>query len=284
MAETSQSAVVGRTAGLENTSVAGDKGASPPLPPSAEDEIEFRVRERTARLLEINQELEAYTYSISHDLRAPIRYISAYAEMLREEHSAELTEQGREYLEHILQSSRWLEELTGSLLAFSRVNRCSLELQPTCLRETVRYVLREHDLGIRQAGAAVRMEIPIAYVLGMPALLHQAISNLVGNALKYVPKERHPEITISAERRGGCWRLSVVDNGIGIAAQDRERVFRLFDRVRTADVMTGTGIGLPIARRAVERMGGVLDFESKPGEGSRFFLELPATADEPILP
>jgi signal transduction histidine kinase len=247
----------------------------------AQARLEEQVRERTAALEERNEELEAFGYSISHDLRAPLRTMQGFSEALLEDFGAALPPTGRDYAERVVAGSRRMDELIRDLLAYSRVSRGDLQLTPVPLRPVADTAVAELDAPLRARAGTVRVAESLPVVQGHAGTLSQVFSNLLGNALKFVPNDRAPVIEVSTERRNGMVRVWVVDNGIGIAFEHRERIFRVFERLHSAEEYPGTGIGLAIVRKAVERMGGKVGVDSTMGQGSRFWIELQPVEGKP---
>lgn len=246
----------------------------------SQDRLEDQVRARTAELDERNDELEAFGYSISHDLRAPLRAMQGFSQALLEDCGDRLDAMGREYAERIIAGARRMDELIRDLLAYSRVSRAELQLMGVPLTPVAHSALAELSGPLRARNAKVRVDEPLHAVMGHPATLSQVFTNLLGNGLKFVPPERTPELRIRTERHNGLVRVWVEDNGIGIAPEHQAQIFRVFERLHSADDYPGTGIGLAIVRKAVERMGGQVGVESMPGHGSRFWVELQAAVGE----
>ena len=240
----------------------------------AHTRLEDQVRERTSALEERNDELEAFGYSISHDLRAPLRAMQGFSQALLEDCGDRLDAMGREYAERIVAGSKRMDELIRDLLAYSRVSRAELQLVRVPLTPVAHSALAELSGALRARNASVQVAEPLPDVLGHPATLSQVLANLLGNGLKFVPPSRTPELRVSAEQRNGLVRVWVEDNGIGIAPEHQARIFRVFERLHSTDDYPGTGIGLAIVRKAVERMGGQVGVESNLGHGSRFWVEL----------
>jgi PAS domain S-box-containing protein len=247
-------------------------------------ELEREVTERTSELQEANAELEAFAYSVSHDLRAPLRAMQGFAQALLEDYGGRLDEVGQDYAKRVVSSSQRMEALIQDLLDYCRVGRTKIEPKPVRLSAAVAEVLAELDGELRQREAEVTVEEPLPAVLGHHATLLQAISNLLTNAVKFVAPGTRPRVRVWAERRqearGGLdpavIRLWVEDNGIGITPEHQEQIFRLFERLHGGEEYPGTGIGLAIVRRSVERLGGRAGVESAVGAGSRFWIELPS--------
>jgi len=237
--------------------------------------LEEQVARRTAELRESNHALEAYSYSVSHDLRAPLRGIRQWGEALIEDHGPELAPEAREYAERIIASARRMDTLAGDLLAYSRATAAELTLSAVSLSAVVRDVLDQLQPHLQERGALVLSEEPLPRVIGHSGALFPVIENLVVNAAKYVAPGVRPRIVVRAERRGDHVRLWVEDNGIGVPRADQARIFEPFERVGSPGT-SGTGVGLAIVRRSIERMGGTVGVESEPGRGSRFWFELPA--------
>ena len=246
----------------------------------AQTRLEDQVRERTAELEERNDELEAFGYSISHDLRAPLRAMQGFSQALLEDCGDRLDAMGREYAERIVAGAKRMDELIRDLLAYSRVSRAELKLVRVPLTPVAHSALAELSGALRARNARVDVDEALPAVMGHPATLSQVLTNLLGNGLKFVPPERTPELRVHAERHNGLVRVWVEDNGIGIAPEHQARIFRVFERLHSNDDYPGTGIGLAIVRKAVERMGGQVGVESSLGHGSRFWVELqPATGE-----
>ena len=237
--------------------------------------LEERVRARTAELEDRNAELEAFAYSISHDLRAPLRAMQGFSLALLEDYGDRLDEAGRRYAERVITAARTMDRLIDDLLAYSRLSRAELRLVPLDLGRLVRSSLDQLDGEVRGRQARITVAEPLPTVVGHGTTLAQVFANLVANAVKFVPAGRVPEVIIRAEQHGGRVRVWVEDNGIGIAAEHHERIFRVFERLNRTEDYPGTGIGLAIVRKGVERMGGAVGLESALGSGSKFWIELP---------
>lgn len=235
-------------------------------------ELERLVAERTARLQETITELESFSYSISHDLRAPLRAMTGFGELLEQECGDRIGAEGRDYLRRIIAASRRMDRLTQDVLVYSRVSRTELSLVPVELGALVEGIVETYPQ-FHVAHADIRVALPLPRVLGNEAALVQCVSNLLANAVKFVAPGVRPRVEVSGEVEGGLARLVVSDNGVGIAPEARGKIFGIFERFHSG--YEGTGVGLAVVRRAMERMGGSVTFTSQPGQGSRFCLELP---------
>ncbi|MDP0492543.1 MAG: ATP-binding protein [Verrucomicrobiota bacterium JB023] len=244
------------------------------------DELELRVIERTNELAatnraleESNLELQQFAYVASHDLQTPLRAIAGYAHFLDDEYRSQLDEDGRLYLERMVAASARMKHLIDDLLAFSRVESSSRPFERVDLNQICDGVTELLEQSIIDSGGIVgRDDLPT--VTGDPAQLAQLLQNLIGNALKYRGKEA-PIVHVSAAEADGEMVISVSDNGIGIAPEYHERVFEIFRRLHTQEQYPGTGIGLGVCRRIVQRHHGRIWLDSEEGKGSNFHFSLP---------
>ena len=235
--------------------------------------LEQRVADRTAKLQELNAELEAFSYSVSHDLRAPLRSVEAYARILCDEHSENLPSDAKNYLQRIVKNAAQMDRLMQDVLTLARISRGDVRLECLDLDHLMTEVIDLYpDLAAAHQHITVRT--PLGYVVGHPPSLTQCFSNLVQNALKFSSGSRAPAIEIFSEVHDGYRRVNVKDNGIGIDPAHQARIFGLFERASPNSV-PGTGIGLAIVKKAAERMGGRVGVQSTLGEGSCFWLDLP---------
>jgi signal transduction histidine kinase len=239
------------------------------------EDLEHRVEDRTHRLLEVCGELDHFAHSVSHDLKAPLRSIQGFSDLLLEEHRDELTPDALACVERIRSSTTQMSQLIEGLLAYARLSQVDLHPERVELDEVVVDVLSRFAEDIRRSQASVQVGRPLPRVLAHRMVLTQVVENLLTNALKFVAPGVHPVVKIRPEQLEGRVRLWVEDNGIGIAAEDQARIFRGFERLHSQREYPGSGVGLSIVRRAVERMGGSTGVFSEPGKGSRFWIELP---------
>ena len=240
------------------------------------EDLEKRVTERTAKLQEIIQSLDGFCYSIAHDLRAPLRALGGFSAELSEVYGAVLDEKGREYVSRINTAAARMDHLISDLLRFGRLNTAELPTEALELGDTIQKVLASLETDINAKNATVRVRKPLIAVQANAVMVEQALVNLVGNALKFVEPGTVPQVEIWTKRRQDLVRICVQDNGIGINEQYGNKLFQPFVRLVDGKEYPGTGIGLAIVRKGIERMGGQAGFESQPGKGSCFWVELPA--------
>ncbi|HLY08782.1 MAG TPA: PAS domain S-box protein, partial [Planctomycetota bacterium] len=238
-------------------------------------ELELRVQERTARLEAAVRELESFTYSVAHDLRAPLRGMHQFCELLLEEKSDLLDPEARGWIRRVVESSERMDTLIESLLAYSRIGRQDLVLSAQDLSRIVPEILESMKSEIHDRQATVTVDPGLPRVLGHPVPLTQCLTNLLSNATKFVPASRKPLVRVSADRKEGVVRVVVEDNGIGIDERHRDRLFQIFHRLHNTEEYPGTGIGLAIVKKAAGQMHGSVGFESAPGQGTRFYFDLP---------
>jgi PAS domain S-box-containing protein len=236
--------------------------------------LEARVAERTSQLEELLRELNGFAYTVSHDLRSPLRAMYGFSQALLEDYAANLDATGQDYAQRIMDSSRRMDRLIQDLLAYSRLSRGEIELEPVDVGEICREILQHLSNELREGKAEVRLVEPLPRVQGHRVMLTQVITNLLSNANKFILPGDVPRIQVRAEGSGDRVRIWVEDNGIGIAAEHQDRIFRVFERLNLPEKYPGTGIGLAIVRRAMERMRGQVGVVSEPGKGSRFWIEL----------
>ena len=239
--------------------------------------LEERVAQRTAELQETNQEMEAFTYSVSHDLRAPLRAMRGYGQALLEDYGERLDPVAKSFMERIVEGASHMDTIILDLLDYSRLTRAQLDLEPVSTRAAVSAALAQLEAELEARRAQVTVSLADGTVRAHGPTLVQSIANLIANGIKFVAPGVKPRVRVRSERGEGVIRLIVEDNGIGIAQEHRDRVFRIFERLHNMEKYPGTGIGLAIVRKGIERMGGRVGLESQPGKGSRFWIELPAT-------
>jgi PAS domain S-box-containing protein len=238
--------------------------------------LNVELERRIKSLTELNAELEAFGYSISHDLRAPLRSIRSFAQFLREHPGASFDREGSDYLRRVESAAKYMDVLLLDLLQYSRLNASDLELSSMNLDIALGDVLTSIEKEIQEQKAEIEVHGPLGYVRAHPATTRQVLYNLVSNALKFVPEGKSPHIEVRSENHGDRVKIWIRDHGIGIAPQFHQKIFGLFQRLHSHDAYPGTGIGLALVRKGVERMGGQIGLESEVGVGTRFWFQLPA--------
>ena len=235
-------------------------------------QLEKTVEERTAKLRETVGELEAFSYSLSHDMRAPLRAMKGFSQILEVDYGDRIGEEGRIYLGKISRAAGRLDQLIRDVLTYSRILREQITLKPTEVGRLVRQLIDENP-ALQPPQTEITIDAPHP-VLGHEAYLMQVLSNLVYNAVKFVAPGQRPNVRIWTEESDAHVSIFVRDNGIGIPKAAQERMFGMFQRLHSDQSYEGTGIGLAIVRKAVERMGGTVSVESETGKGSTFRVQL----------
>lgn len=238
-------------------------------------ELEDKVEKRTAALNDANQQLEAFCYTLAHDLRAPLRAIQGFADIVITDCAAELSEDGKYAMERIKNSAERMGRLLVDLLAYARLTREDFRKQTVDVERVWQAVLQTYADEIRIRKAEISSDLSIKYIQGDPVGVERILVNLLGNALKFTHPERVPRIHLFSESRPPKVRIALEDNGIGLEPKYRERIFGLFERLGPTGGPGGTGVGLAIVKRSVETMGGKTGVDSTPGEGSCFWFEMP---------
>jgi hypothetical protein len=238
-------------------------------------QLEGMVRERTAQLEAVNRELEAFSYSVSHDLKAPLRGIDGYSRLLEEDYGDRIDAEGRTFLANIRQGTAQMHQLIEDLLAYSRMERRTMQYVTIDLPVLLRTVLAEREAELAQAGVQLRLELPDLQVCADRHGLATVLRNLLENAIKFSRAAQPPEVEIGVRLAGDKVLLWIRDNGIGFDMKFHDRIFEMFQRLQRAEDYPGTGIGLALVRKAVQRMRGRIWAESAHGAGATFFLELP---------
>ncbi|WP_332671401.1 PAS domain-containing protein [Aromatoleum sp.] len=238
-------------------------------------DLETRVAERTQQLEDANRELASFSYAVSHDLKGPLRGIDGYSQILLEDHRERLDDEGRRLLANVRRGVAQMHELIEDLLAYSRIERRPLDSSVVAVPELVHEVLDGLAHEIAANGSDVKVEIPPLELSLDRNGLALVLRNLIGNALKFSGNAAPPRIEIGADLDDRRARLWVRDNGIGFDMKYHDRIFDIFQRLHRAEDYPGTGVGLALVRKAMQRMGGTVWAESEPGRGSTFFLEFP---------
>jgi light-regulated signal transduction histidine kinase (bacteriophytochrome) len=235
---------------------------------------EDALQEYAANLKQSNEDLERFAYVASHDLREPLRMVTSFSQLLEKNYKGRLDADADEFIGYIVEGGRKMDALVNDLLEFSRITSRGKPFEPTDMNAVLSEVLKSLSVTIRENNVEIEAGmLPIVWVdRSQMALVFQ---NLVANAIKF-REALAPVVAIDATRVRNEWVLSVRDNGIGIDPEYHEKIFELFQRLHSRDEYPGTGIGLAICKRIVERHGGRIWVESQPGEGSTFFFTIPA--------
>jgi signal transduction histidine kinase len=243
------------------------------------EELEKQVAERTRVLNDTVKSLEGVCYTIAHDLRAPLRTLQGFSQILLEDYASSFDEEGRRYAERIVTAASRMDTLIRDLLDYARLTHQELPMTPLNLAAEVQQVMTQlmPEIEARHAEIIVK---PLPQIVGNGTLLIQVITNLLSNALKFVAADTVPRVEIWSEQRDGMVRMFVKDNGIGIDPSQHGRIFGLFQRLHRPDAYPGTGLGLAIVRKGMERMGGAVGVESAPGRGSCFYVDLRLVSGE----
>ncbi|HEY3853368.1 MAG TPA: ATP-binding protein [Verrucomicrobiae bacterium] len=230
------------------------------------------IQKLNEELKDANTELEAFSYTVSHDLRAPLRSLTGYINVLMEDYGGRLDDDGRGHLQALFRAATRMDCLTRDLLAYGRVAREAVQLEPVRLQPALEDIVALTHSAHGKPGT-VSIQAGDAEVLANRFLLEQSVGNLLSNAIKFVQAGKKAEVCLRTENSSGRIRLWVEDNGIGIDPSYHHKIFSIFERVGDAQKYEGTGIGLAIVNRAVQRMGGSCGVISSPGQGSRFWMD-----------
>ncbi len=245
--------------------------------------LEKRVQARTAQLQHANRELESFSYSVSHDLRAPLRHIAGFASLLGERDSVRADAEAMRLINVVIRAAGRMGALVDDLLSFSRVSRQQMAMTRVPLHELTQEIVNE--IRAAEPERAVRWRIgTLPTVYGDRQLLRSVLVNLIDNALKYTRPRAVAEIEIDSEARDGEAHICVKDNGVGFDMRYAEKLFGVFQRLHTAEEFEGTGVGLANVQRVIERHGGHVGAFSRPGEGATFWFTLPLPEDTPLQP
>lgn len=239
------------------------------------EELELRVAQRTEQLHEVNKELESFVYSVSHDLRAPLRSIMGFSEIILKRYKESLNEEGLEYFGDILEASKNRANLIEDLLHFSRLTKQQIDKDLINLHELFETVLKNLNQDIQDNQANITLPEKMPDIPGDRSLLTQIFTNLIHNAILYHRNGIKPEIRLSVEENEQSVFIHVTDNGQGIPKEHHEKIFNIFQRLHANDKYPGTGIGLSIVKKAVTALGGVITLESDENRGTRFTVTLP---------
>lgn len=236
-------------------------------------ELELRVQQRTSQLADKNRELETFSYSVSHDLKAPLRGIDGYSKILLDEYSGKIDEEGQGFLRNIRSGTEQMQHLIEDMLDYSKLERRSLSVAPIEIRLAVDRILQERAFDLVET--EVVSEVGEGFVAADPEGLAMVLRNLIDNAVKFSRGAKPPAIGIRSRVEGGRHILSIRDNGTGFSMKHHDLIFQIFQRLHRAEEYSGTGVGLAIVKKAMDRMEGRVWAESEPGKGAVFHIELP---------
>jgi len=236
--------------------------------------LEENVRERTEELKIANRELEAFSYSVSHDLRAPLRAVTSFTQVLLTDHAGSLDDEGRRLLQNVSAGAAHMDRLITDLLRLSQLNRQALHRQPVRFAELARRIV--DDMAAERAGRDIEFVIADFPTWQVdPGLMQQVLVNLISNAIKFTRERTHARIEIGYRMDGTTLVCFVKDNGVGFNMKYMNKLFGVFQRLHTADQFEGTGVGLSIVRRIVERHGGKVWVDGAQDQGATFYFSLP---------
>ena len=239
--------------------------------------LEHRVFERTAQLQSANKELESFSYSISHDLRAPLRAIFGFSQIISQRHKDSLNAEGRQYVDYVVDASIRMEQLINDLLSYSRLGRAGVTLVPVALTKIIDDVYSDFKAELKEINGTFETDNELPTILGDDSLLHQIFSNLIGNAIKYRRAEVPLKINIQSEPIAEGYQVKVIDNGIGISDKHYDKIFNVFQRLHSETKYSGTGIGLANVKKAVTLLRGTIQVESIVNSGSIFIINFMTT-------
>ena len=235
--------------------------------------LEDLVKQRTTELARSNKDLEQFAYVASHDLQEPLRAVSGFVSLLQHSLENALDEKTREYMDFTVDGVARMQSLINGLLEYSRLDTRGKPPEKTDSGKSLNEALLDLQASIKESGVKITSDnLPTVNI--DPVQLKQLFQNLISNAIKF-RGEKPPKIHINADRKNSAWRFAVKDNGIGIEPEYYERIFMIFQRLHTRKKYPGTGIGLPLCKKIVERHGGNIWVESTPGHGSTFYFTIP---------
>jgi PAS domain S-box-containing protein len=238
-------------------------------------DLELRVEQRTAQLQAANKELESFSYSVSHDLRAPLRAISGFSEIIARRHRANLNEEGQHYVDNIVRASERMAHLIDDLLTYARLGRSGVRMESVSLANLLNEIYKNMQGHLTEIDGTLTISKKLPIVKGDQTLLNQVFTNLLENAFKYHKPDVSPQVSLTFTNEAHYVVIKVSDNGIGIPLEYQEKIFNMFQRLHSEEEYPGTGIGLATVRKSVELLGGSAWVESEEGKGSTFFVRLP---------
>jgi light-regulated signal transduction histidine kinase (bacteriophytochrome) len=239
---------------------------------------EEQLRKTSAELQRSNTDLQQFAYIASHDLFEPLRMITSYLQLLEERSSSKLDPQSREFVGFAIDGARRMNALIHDLLAYARVDLRGRAFEPVDCQQAFAGAIANLKVAIEESSTTISHG-PLPTVWGDEVQLRQVFQNLIGNAIKFRGQQK-PQISVDAQRRNEEWLFCVADNGIGIDPKDFERIFVIFRRLHTREQYAGTGMGLAICKKIIERHGGRIWVQSSPGAGTVFYFTLPILNEE----
>jgi PAS domain S-box-containing protein len=244
------------------------------------EELEEKVKERTARLTAMNKELQTFSYSVSHDLKAPLRGIDGYSQLLEELHSDQLDEEGRSFIKIIRESTSQMNQLIEDLLAYSRLERATFIITNINIRELIQNTLLLYRGELEARKISINNHIPDFEFFADKDGASIILRNIIENAIKFTREVEKPEIIFKLEEKQGSFVLCIKDNGIGFNMTFKDKIFEIFQRLNLPEQYPGTGVGLAMVNKTMKRIGGKVWAEGKLGEGSVFYLEFPIRKEQ----
>ena len=235
--------------------------------------VEETLKAQSQELTRSNEELQHFAYVASHDLQEPLRMVSSYVQLLARRYKGKLDADADDFIAYAVDGAQRMQKLINGLLAYSRVNTRGGAFEPANCEDILKRTLDDLRLTLEEVGAEVTHD-PLPTLTADASQLGQVFQNLIANAIKF-RGEAPPRVHVSAEQKDGAWEFAVRDNGIGIEPQYADRIFVIFERLHTREEYPGTGIGLSVCKRIVERHGGRIWVESAPGEGATFCFTIP---------
>lgn len=235
-----------------------------------------KIEDRNRVLEEKSADLKEFTIALTHDLRHPLQHVSGFLGLLKKDCADQLDDRAMEYIDVAIAGTKRMANLTQGLLDYSHIEGQVIDIEVVDLSETMGEVIRDLSARLEEVGAKITVVGTLPMVWGTESLLYQVLQNLITNAIKYRRKGVPLKVRVEHEARKGEWVLRVEDNGIGIAEKDIDPVFKLLHRVHSDASYEGSGIGLAVSKRIIERHGGRIWVESELGKGSTFFVVLPA--------
>jgi light-regulated signal transduction histidine kinase (bacteriophytochrome) len=239
------------------------------------EELELRVKQRTAQLEAVNNELETFTYSVSHDLKAPLRGIDGYSKLLLDIYGSKLTEEANYFLTTIRSSTIQMNQLIEDLLEYSRLERSQMRSEKIQIKNLIVSIVSLYQVEINNGKYLLKIDVPDIELVADSNGLTIALRNLLENSLKFTRGKSSPAIEISLNEKPTSWTITISDNGIGFDMKYQQRIFEIFQRLHRVEDFPGTGIGLAMVSKAMQRMQGKVWAESTLNVGSSFYLEIP---------